>query len=93
MNTFNILAREEKAALSRSFEGFVDCLAVDAVLARAGEVISEHAWHNRANWENEAWEMWETWGWYHHWVRTVSLSLEAFFGGTDLSSYCSTPRT
>ena len=39
---------------------------------KADEVITEHAWHNRANWEDDAWEIWETWGWYRHWGRTVS---------------------
>lgn len=55
----------------------MDCLAVDEVSAKANDVITEHAWHNRANWEDEAWETWETWGWYRHWGRTVSVLLRS----------------
>ena len=34
-------------------------MAVDTVTEKADEVITEHAWHNRANWEDDAWEIWE----------------------------------
>ena len=68
----NVLTREQKSALARTLDGFVDYLAAESSSPQVGDVISEHAWHNRANWEDDAWEIWETWGWFRHWGRTVS---------------------
>ena len=73
MKAFTILTREQKAALSRTLDGFVDCLAsATSPNPNAKSIVTENAWHNRANWEDDAWEIWETWGWYRHWGRTVS---------------------
>lgn len=71
IKAFTVLTREQKSALARTLDGFVDCLAVETASEKVREVITEHAWHNRANWEDDDWEIWETWGWYRHWGRTV----------------------
>lgn len=34
-------------------------------------ILSESAWYNRANWSDEDWQTWETWGWYRHFCRIV----------------------
>ncbi|KAH9921501.1 cap binding protein 80-PB [Epithele typhae] len=78
VNAFKVLSTEQKMALSKAFEGFIGCLAVDDISPAVGEVITEHSWHNRANWENDAWETWETWGWYRHWSRTFSPYLRNY---------------
>ncbi len=67
-----VLTREQKSALARTLEGFAEFLAAESASPKVAEVITEHAWHNRANWEDDDWETWETWGWYRHWGRTVS---------------------
>lgn len=73
------LTKEQKAALSRTLEGFVSCLAPSPTdphpNPHARTVISEAAWDNRANWGRDEWNAWETWGWYRQFCRAVSLSL------------------
>lgn len=72
LKAFATLTREQKAALSRTLDGFVDYLVAENKpnpLAR--EVITEKAWHNRVNWSENEWETWETWCWFRHFVRTV----------------------
>ncbi|KAI8984955.1 cap binding protein 80-PB [Trametes punicea] len=78
IKAFTILTREQKSALAKTLDGFVDCLAVEDVNPKVREVITEHSWHNRANWEDEDWEIWETWGWYRHWGRTYSPYLRNY---------------
>ena len=73
------LTNEQKAALSRTLEGFVSCLAPSPTdphpNPHARTVISEAAWDNRANWGRDEWNAWETWGWYRQFCRAVSLSI------------------
>ncbi|PCH41554.1 hypothetical protein WOLCODRAFT_137465 [Wolfiporia cocos MD-104 SS10] len=79
LKAFTTLTREQKAALARAMDGFVDCLVAEArpnPLAR--EVITEKAWHNRANWGEAEWETWETWGWYRHFGRMYSPYLRNY---------------
>lgn len=78
LKAFATLTREQKAALSRTLDGFVDCL-VSATNPNptAKSAISENAWHNRANWSEAEWVTWGTWGWYRHFCRLVSLSFMA----------------
>lgn len=72
MKAFTILTREQKAALSRTLDGFVDCLAsATNPNPSAKSIVSENAWHNRANWTEDEWITWETWGWYRHFCRMV----------------------
>ena len=73
LKAFATLTREQKAALSRAVDGFVDYL-VDSEKPNetAGEVITEKEWHNRVNWNEEQWETWETWCWFRHFCRAVS---------------------
>lgn len=72
------LTKEQKAALSRTLEGFVSCLAPSPTdphpNPHARTVISEDAWDNRANWGRDEWNAWETWGWYRQFCRAVSFS-------------------
>ncbi|KAH9894092.1 cap binding protein 80-PB [Cubamyces lactineus] len=78
IKAFTVLTREQKSALARTLDGFVDYLAVEGASPKVREVITEHAWHNRANWEVDDWEVWETWGWYRHWGRTYSPYLRNY---------------
>lgn len=77
LKAFNSLTREQKAALSRTLEGFVSCLAPSTTSQnqnpQARVVITESAWHNRANWGRDEWNSWETWGWYRQFCRTVCV--------------------
>ena len=69
---FTILTREQKAALSRTLDGFVDCLvSASNPNPNAKSIVTDHAWHNRANWTEDEWITWETWGWYRHFCRMV----------------------
>ena len=73
LKAFAILTREQKAALSRALDGFVDCLASAAnPNPHARTIATENAWHNRVNWNEDEWTTWETWGWYRHFCRMVS---------------------
>ncbi|KAG6919498.1 hypothetical protein DXG01_005087 [Tephrocybe rancida] len=76
LKALDSLTAEQKAALSRTLEGFVTCLAPVAADANpnphARTVITEQAWHNRANWDNDEWNAWETWGWYRQFCRAYS---------------------
>ena len=77
LKAFATLTREQKSALSRALDGFVDCLVAQTnPNVRAGEVIQEKSWHNRVNWDEKEWLTWETWGWYRHFCRLVSPAIE-----------------
>ena len=79
LKAFATLTREQKSALSRALDGFVDCLVAQTnPNVRAGEVIQEKSWHNRVNWDEKEWLTWETWGWYRHFCRLVSPAIEVF---------------
>lgn len=87
LKAFTTLTREQKAALSKALDGFVECLASKALSnPDAAYVISEAAWNDRANWNEEQWLAWETWGWYRHFCRMVSPSnLAVSFVFSDMS--------
>ncbi|KZT12669.1 uncharacterized protein LAESUDRAFT_733291 [Laetiporus sulphureus 93-53] len=79
LKAFTTLTREQKAALARTLDGFVGYLAAeDKPNPRAQEVITEKAWHNRANWDETDWETWETWCWFRHFCRTYSPYLRNY---------------
>ncbi|KAI0733404.1 MIF4G like-domain-containing protein [Fomitopsis betulina] len=79
LKAFATLTREQKAALSRTVDGFVDYLvAADKSNQTAGEVITEKEWHNRVNWNEEQWETWETWCWFRHFCRAYSPYLRNY---------------
>lgn len=67
------MTSEHKLAIRNSLEGFINCLTAETIKPNVREVITERAWHNRANWEDEDWEAWVTWGWYRHWARIVRV--------------------
>jgi nuclear cap-binding protein subunit 1 len=75
LKAFASLTREQKAALSGTLDGFVSCLAPTPTDLNQNPqslvVLTEKAWHNRANWGSEAWDAWETWGWYRQFCRSV----------------------
>ncbi|KDQ65071.1 hypothetical protein JAAARDRAFT_247138 [Jaapia argillacea MUCL 33604] len=99
LKAFASLTREQKAALSRTLTGFIDCLAPLASDRHANpasrDVVQEKKWHNRANWGQDEWNAWETWGWYRHFCRAYApylrnyattlgtVSLVKFEGTTD----------
>lgn len=74
LKAFTTLTREQRGAFSRTLDGFVDCLASQAhPNAIARKVMDVKTWHDRANWDEEYWLNWETWGWYRHFCRNVSV--------------------
>src|SRR5882762_398903 len=79
LKAFASLTREQKVALSRTLDGFVACLSPSPSDLNpnpyASVVITEKAWHNRANWGGDEWNTWETWGWYRQFCRAVRLPL------------------
>ncbi|KAI0662877.1 cap binding protein 80-PB [Cubamyces menziesii] len=91
IKAFTVLTREQKSALARTLDGFVDYLAVEDASPKVREVITEHAWHNRANWEVEDWEVWETWGWYRHWGRTYSPYLRNYMNTIGTVAFAKVP--
>jgi nuclear cap-binding protein subunit 1 len=82
LKAFASLTREQKSALSRTLDGFVACLAPSPSdlnpNPHASVVITEKAWHNRANWGGEEWNTWETWGWYRQFCRAYSPYLRNY---------------
>ncbi|KAJ7638392.1 MIF4G like-domain-containing protein [Roridomyces roridus] len=99
LKAFTSLTREQKAALSRTLDGFVSCLAPGASDANPNPhsrvVISEDGWSDRAGWEKDQWDAWETWGWYRQFCRSYApylrnysttlwtVSFAKFDGSTD----------
>ena len=57
--------------LAKTLNEFVNALSNTGVK----NILNEASWFNRVNWGNEDWEAWETWGWYRHFCRLVSLLL------------------
>ncbi|KAH9938689.1 armadillo-type protein [Fomitopsis serialis] len=79
LKAFATLTREQKAALSRTLDGFVGYLvAGDHANPTAAEVITEKSWHNRVNWNEVQWETWETWCWFRHFCRAYSPYLRNY---------------
>ncbi|KAJ3570164.1 hypothetical protein NP233_g4582 [Leucocoprinus birnbaumii] len=76
------LVREQKAALSRTLEGFISCLAPSAGGSNpnpcARTIIGEEAWQNRDSWGRDEWNAWETWGWYRQCVRVYAPYLRKY---------------
>jgi hypothetical protein len=73
-------------------DGFVSCLAPSPSdlnpNPHASVIITEKAWHNRANWSGDEWNTWETWGWYRQFCRAVCLSgYTVSFHEADLLKY------
>ena len=64
-----MLVGDQKAVLARVMEGFATVLGV------TDEFVSSEGWKNRGSWGKREWEIWETWGWYRHFCREVSLNL------------------
>lgn len=83
MKASESLVKEQKAALSRTLEGFISCLAPPEGGSNPNpnsrSVIDAAAWNNRATWDRDDWNAWETWGWYRQFVREVSLCFVFFF--------------
>ncbi|RDB17017.1 Nuclear cap-binding protein subunit 1 [Hypsizygus marmoreus] len=82
LKAFTSLTREQKAALSRTLEGFVSSLAPAATDSNPNPhsrtVITEQGWNNRANWGKDEWNAWETWGWYRQFCRAYSPYLRSY---------------
>jgi nuclear cap-binding protein subunit 1 len=80
LKAFASLTREQKGALSRTLDGFVSCLAPAATDSNpnphARIVISDEGWNDRAAWDKDQWNAWETWGWYRQFCRSVSCLVE-----------------
>ncbi|KAF7354888.1 Nuclear cap-binding protein subunit 1 [Mycena sanguinolenta] len=99
LKAFASLTREQKGALSRTLDGFVSCLAPGATDSNPNPhsrvVISEEGWNDRASWEKDQWNAWETWGWYRQFCRSYApylrnysttlftVSFAKFEGSTD----------
>ncbi|KAJ7666528.1 MIF4G like-domain-containing protein [Mycena rosella] len=99
LKAFASLTREQKGALSRTLDGFVSCLAPGSSDSNPNPhsrvVISEQGWTDRAGWEKDEWNSWETWGWYRQFCRSYApylrnysttlytVSFAKFDGSTD----------
>ncbi|KAG5721518.1 Nuclear cap-binding protein subunit 1 [Termitomyces sp. T112] len=75
LKALDSLTAEQKSGLSRTLEGFVACLTQSSF---APTVITDQAWHNRANWDDDDWNAWETWGWYRQFCRAYSPYLREY---------------
>ncbi|KAJ7122918.1 MIF4G like-domain-containing protein [Mycena epipterygia] len=99
LKAFASLTREQKGALSRTLDGFVSCLAPAASDLNPNPhsrvVISEQGWNERAGWDKDQWNAWDTWGWYRQFCRSYApylrnysttlwtVSFTKFDGSTD----------
>jgi hypothetical protein len=82
------LTREQRAALSAALGAFVDALAT----APANDtILTEKAWHNRANWGDDEWATWSIWAWYKHFCRLVSLRSKERETLADVGAVLSVP--
>ncbi|KAJ7762752.1 MIF4G like-domain-containing protein [Mycena maculata] len=88
LKAFASLTREQKGAMSRTLDGFVSCLAPAATDSNPNPysrvVISEDGWNERAGWEKDQWNAWETWGWYRQFCRSYAPYLRNY--STTLST-------
>ncbi|KAI5829567.1 hypothetical protein K523DRAFT_241884 [Schizophyllum commune Tattone D] len=91
LKAFESLTAEQKGALSRTLEGFVDLLtgAESPVAPAARAILSEKSWHNRANWSEAEWAAWATWGWYKNFAREYAVYLRPY--STALSTVAFSP--
>ncbi|KAJ6567374.1 MIF4G like-domain-containing protein [Mycena vulgaris] len=82
LKAFASLTREQKGALSRTLDGFVACLAPGVSDSNPNPysrvVISEQGWIDRAEWEKDQWNAWETWGWYRQFCRSYAPYLRNY---------------
>ncbi|KAJ7367816.1 MIF4G like-domain-containing protein [Mycena albidolilacea] len=82
LKAFASLTREQKGALSRTLDGFVSCLAPAATdlnpNPHARIVISDEGWNDRAAWDKDQWNAWETWGWYRQFCRSYAPYLRNY---------------
>lgn len=72
VKAYTVLTREQKTALARVLEGFVTALASNAASTTLS-ILTADGWADRGEWTQGQWECWETWGWYRHFSRYVSL--------------------
>lgn len=74
VKAFTSLKREQIATLNETLSGFFFCLgAPDSAAFAARDILNEASWNNRANWSQAEWLSWETWAWYQHFCRMVSV--------------------
>lgn len=77
------LTREQKAALSRTLDGFVSwiapSLAAHSPNPDARAILTESSWNDRASWDMDEWNAWETWGWYRQFCRVVRVFHSVFW--------------
>ncbi|KAF9004719.1 cap binding protein 80-PB [Cyathus striatus] len=82
LKAFSSLTREQKAALSKTLDGFVASLSPlptdDHPNPHSRSVIAEGAWENRNTWGRDEWNAWETWGWYRQFCRAYSPYLRTY---------------
>ncbi|TFK28686.1 cap binding protein 80-PB [Coprinopsis marcescibilis] len=82
LKAYSSLIKEQKMALSRTLEGFVESLAPPPTARhpnpQARTVVSESAWESRAAWERDEWNAWETWGWYKQFCRSYAPYLGTY---------------
>ncbi|KAL0949059.1 hypothetical protein HGRIS_009157 [Hohenbuehelia grisea] len=82
LKAFASLTREQKAAFSRTLEGFVASLAPLPSATNqnpsAQLVLDAAEWKNRSSWDKDRWNAWETWGWYRHFCRTYAPYLRNY---------------
>ncbi|KAF7776434.1 hypothetical protein Agabi119p4_4827 [Agaricus bisporus var. burnettii] len=85
------LVKEQKAALSRTLEGFISCLAPPEGGSNPNpnsrSVIDAAAWNNRATWDRDDWNAWETWGWYRQFVREYAPYLRKYTNTLETVSF------
>ena len=67
LKAFSTLTTEQRGVLSKTLNEFVN------TLEGSSGILSESAWYNRANWTDEEWQSWETWGWYRHFCHIVRM--------------------
>jgi nuclear cap-binding protein subunit 1 len=76
LKAYASLTKEQRMALSRTLEGFVESLAPGPTARHpnphARTVVTEEGWEGRESWGRDEWNAWETWGWYRQFCRAVS---------------------
>ncbi|KAF7301293.1 hypothetical protein MIND_00694300 [Mycena indigotica] len=77
LKAFASLTREQKAALSKTLDGFVSYLTPASSEAQR-RAITEEGWNDRGRWDKEEWNTWETWNWYRHFCRLYAPYLRSY---------------
>ncbi|KAH6896461.1 cap binding protein 80-PB [Coprinopsis sp. MPI-PUGE-AT-0042] len=91
LKAYSSLTKEQRMALSRTLEGFVESLAPGPTARHpnphARTVVTEEGWEARESWGRDEWNAWETWGWYRQFCRAYAPYLRTYVNTLETVSF------